>query len=180
MVGHITGVLGFLITSPTLHLHTLAFPNTFYARQRPAGQIDNLESVTQEIKLMMNPDTAFTAADPNAEIPTFGAKDVGDLTWKNLLDAYSCTECGRCTDQCPANLTGKKLSPRKVMMDTRDRMEELAAFRKGSGEEHDGKSLISDEYVSVEELRACTTCNACVEAAGNINPLDIIIQREET
>ena len=126
---------------------------------------------------MMNPDTAFTAADPNAEIPTFGAKDVGDLTWKNLLDAYSCTECGRCTDQCPANLTGKKLSPRKVMMDTRDRMEELAAFRKTSGENHDGKSLLSDEYVSVEELRACTTCNACVEACPvMINPLDIIIQ----
>lgn len=177
--GHITGVLGFLIYLPySKHLHILlAFPNTFYARQKPAGQIDSLESVTQEIKLMMNPDTAFAAADPNAEIPTFGAKDVGDLTWKNLLDAYSCTECGRCTDQCPANLTGKKLSPRKVMMDTRDRMEELAAFRKGSGEEHDGKSLISDEYVSVEELRACTTCNACVEACPvMINPLDIIIQ----
>ena len=157
--GHITGVLGFLIYLPySKHLHILlAFPNTFYARQKPAGQIDNLESVTQEIKLMMNPDTAFAAADPNAEIPTFGAKDVGDLTWKKPPRCVFMHRVWPLYRSMPSQLNRKKLSPRKVMMDTRDRMEELAAFRKSSDEAHDGKSLLSDDYVSVEELRACTT-----------------------
>jgi Fe-S oxidoreductase len=107
----------------------------------------------------------------------FGARDVFDLSWKNLLDAYSCTECGRCSTECPANQTGKLLSPRKIMMDTRDRMEEAGSKRNASGEfEPDGKTLLND-YISVEELRACTTCNACVEACPvSISPLDIIVQ----
>lgn len=180
--GHILGVFTFIVYLPfSKHLHImLAFPNVFFSSLQPKGFMDNMESVTKEIKLMMDPNAAFAAPPEGeeAEIPTFGAKDVTDLTWKNLLDAYTCTECGRCTEQCPASQTGKKLSPRKVMMDTRDRLEEVALNIRANGVfVDDGKSLISDEYVSVEELRACTSCNACVEACPvTISPLDIILQ----
>lgn len=181
--GHILGVMFFLVyVTYSKHLHImLAFPNTYFGRQKPKGYIDNLGEVSKEIKLMMNHDTAFAAPAETevAELPTFGAKDVFDLSWKNLLDAYSCTECGRCTAACPANITGKKLSPRKIMMDTRDRLEEVGKQmeeKKGKWED-DGKSLIENGYISVEELRACTTCNACVEECPvMISPLEIIIQ----
>lgn len=177
--GHLVGVLAFLCYLPySKHLHILlAFPNTFYARLQPKGYMSNMPEITKEIKLMMDPNAA-PPAEPAAPIK-FGAKDVFDLSWKNLLDAYSCTECGRCTAECPANRTGKKLSPRKIMMDTRDRLEEVGdklAANNGVWAE-DGKSLIENGYISIEELRACTTCNACVEACPvMINPLDIILQ----
>lgn len=180
--GHILGVLGYLMYLPfSKHLHImLAFPNVYFSSLKPAGYLENMDVVTKEIKLMMNPDTAFAApADgAEAEIPSFGAKDIQELSWKNLLEAYTCTECGRCTEQCPAAQTGKKLSPRKIMMDVRDRTEEVAFnIRKNGSFVDDGKSLISDEYISVEELRACTTCNACVEACPiTIKPLDIIME----
>ncbi|MFY0644119.1 MAG: (Fe-S)-binding protein [Bacteroidia bacterium] len=170
---HIIGILLFLNYVPySKHLHIfLAFPNTYYGRLNPAGQFENMPEVTNEVRLMLDP----SAADPNAPPPEkFGVNDITDLSWKNLLDAYTCTECGRCTSSCPANLTGKKLSPRKVMMDTRDRMEELGAAKATNGADHtDGKSL--HDYISKEELWACTTCNACVEACPvNINPVEII------
>jgi heterodisulfide reductase subunit C len=174
--GHILGILGFLVYLPySKHLHIiLAFPNTYFSSTAPKGYISNMPAITSEIKYAMDPSQPEPAVDPNM---VFGAKDVMDLTWKNLLDAYSCTECGRCTSACPANLTGKKLSPRKIMMDTRDRLEEVAAvidIKKIW--ETDGKSLLND-YITEEELRACTTCNACVEECPiNISPLDIIVQ----
>ena len=163
------------------HLHImLAFPNVYFSSLKPKGYIDNMPEVSKEIKLMMDPNAAFAAPaeGADAEIPTFGAKEVTDLAWTNLLSAYTCTECGRCTEQCPAAQTGKKLSPRKIMMDTRDRLEEVALnIRKNGVFVDDGKTLLSDEYISVEELRACTTCNACVEACPvMISPLDIIVQ----
>ena len=170
---HIIGILLFLNYVPySKHLHIfLAFPNTYYGRLNPAGKLDNMPEVTNEVRLMLDP----SSADPDAPPPEkFGVNDVTDLSWKSLLDAYTCTECGRCTSNCPANLTGKKLSPRKVMMDTRDRLEELGKAKKENGKDFtDGKSL--HDYISKEELWACTTCNACVEACPvSINPVDII------
>ncbi|MBL7779134.1 MAG: (Fe-S)-binding protein [Chitinophagales bacterium] len=179
--GHYIGVLLLLVYLPySKHLHILlAFPNTFFARLNPKGYISNMPEITKEIKLMMDPSAVPPPADANAAPVKFGAKDVMDLSWKNLLDAYTCTECGRCTSACPANQTGKILSPRKIMMDTRDRLEEvgsIVAANNGVWKE-DGKSLIENGYISIEELRACTTCNACVEECPvMISPLDIIVQ----
>ena len=173
---HIIGIFAFLNYLPySKHLHImLAFPNAYYARLQPAGQLHNMPSVQNEVKYMMHPELAPTG---EAQPMKFGAKDVMDLSWKSLLDAYSCTECGRCSASCPANLTGKLLSPRKIMMDTRDRLEEVGRqIPKGGSFNGDGKTLLND-YITVEELRACTTCNACVEACPvSINPLDIIIE----
>jgi heterodisulfide reductase subunit C len=178
---HIVGILIFLnYLYFSKHLHILlAFPNTFYADLNAKGKLDNLESVTNEVKLMMDPSADPFAAptDPTAVPVKFGASDVQDLNWVQLLNAYSCTECGRCTSSCPANQTGKKLSPRKIMMDTRDRLEEVGKnidLNKGVFVD-DGKSLLHD-YISTEELWACTSCNACVEECPiNISPLSIII-----
>ena len=173
---HITGIFAFLNYLPySKHLHIiLAFPNTWYGRLQPMGKMENMPAIQNEVLYAMQPELAPT----NAEAPMkFGAKDITDLSWKNLLDAYSCTECGRCSAACPANTTGKLLSPRKIMMDTRDRMEEVGKNITKNGEfKDDNKSLLYD-YISVEELRACTTCNACVqECPVSINPLDIILQ----
>jgi heterodisulfide reductase subunit C len=178
---HIVGILIFLnYLYFSKHLHILlAFPNTFYADLNAKGKLDNLESVTNEVKLMMDPsaDPFAAPADATAVPAKFGASDVQDLNWVQLLNAYSCTECGRCTSSCPANQTGKKLSPRKIMMDTRDRLEEVGKnidLNKGVFVD-DGKSLLND-YISTEELWACTSCNACVEECPiDISPLSIII-----
>ena len=176
---HILTVFGFLCYLPySKHLHImLAFPNTWYARLTPKGQMENMPEVQKEVRIMMG----LEQPDPNApaELPEFGANDVFSLSWHNILQAYSCTECGRCTASCPANLTGKKLSPRKVMMNVRDRAEEVGKnieTGKFTRENYnDGKSLF--DYISPEELHACTTCNACVEACPVlINPLDIILK----
>lgn len=169
---HILGILAFLNYLPySKHLHIiLAFPNAYFSDLRPKGKMENMPAVQKEVTLMLQPELA-AAEPPTTDMPKFGAKDVPDLTWKNILDAYSCTECGRCTAACPANLTGKKLSPRKIMMDTRDRAEEIGKL--GNTE---GKTLLRD-YISEEELRACTSCNACVqECPVSINPLHIILQ----
>jgi heterodisulfide reductase subunit C len=170
---HILGILAFLNYLPySKHLHIiLAFPNAYYSDLRPMGKMENMPAVQKEVQLMLQPELA--GSEPASDtIPKFGAKDVGDLTWKNLLDAYSCTECGRCTAACPANITGKQLSPRKIMMDTRDRAEEIGLL----ANKEDGKSLLRD-YITEEELRACTSCNACVqECPVSINPLHIILQ----
>jgi heterodisulfide reductase subunit C len=175
--GHILGIFAFLNYLPySKHLHIiLAFPNAYYSRLEPQGTLSNMPEIQQEVLYMMDPSSAPASTD--AAPVSFGAKDVTDLSWKHLLEAYACTECGRCTEQCPANITGKKLSPRKIMMDTRDRAEELSARMDKNGNiEADGKSLLHD-YISVEELRACTTCNACVEACPvGIEPLSIIMQ----
>jgi heterodisulfide reductase subunit C len=178
---HIAGILVFLnYLYFSKHLHILlAFPNTYFANLNPQGQFDNLESVTNEVKLMMDPtaDPFAAPANPDAVPAKFGASDVQDLNWVQLLNAYTCTECGRCTSSCPANQTGKKLSPRKIMMDTRDRMEEVGKNIDANNGVFvpDGKSLLND-YVTTEELWACTTCNACVEECPvNISPLSIIM-----
>jgi heterodisulfide reductase subunit C len=179
---HIIGILVFLnYLYYSKHLHILlAFPNTYFADLNPKGQFDNLESVTNEVKLMMDPNAdpfAAQAVDENAVHRKFGAADVQDLNWVQLLNAYTCTECGRCTSACPANITGKKLSPRKIMMDTRDRLEEVGKnidANKGIFVP-DNKSLLND-YITPEELWACTSCNACVEECPvNISPLSIIM-----
>jgi heterodisulfide reductase subunit C len=179
---HITGILifmNYLYFSKHLHI-LLAFPNTYFANLNPQGQFDNLESVTKEVKMMMDPNAdPFAAApvDENAVPSKFGASDVQDLNWVQLLNAYTCTECGRCTSSCPANITGKKLSPRKIMMDTRDRIEEVGRnidANKGVFIP-DNKSLLND-YITPEELWACTSCNACVEECPvSISPLSIIM-----
>lgn len=172
--GHIIGILLFLNYLPfSKHFHIImAFPNTWYSRLNPPGYFASNEAVTTEVKLMLDP----SAQPPDGYVPpsSFGVRDIQDLSWKNLMDAYTCTECGRCSSNCPANITGKKLSPRKVMMDTRDRLEEVGKRLDQKQDATDGKSL--HDYISAEELWACTTCNACVEACPvNISPVEIIM-----
>ena len=182
---HISGILFFLnYLYYSKHLHILlAFPNTYYGKLTPKGQFKNLEAVTNEVKLMLDPSAdPFAAPAEDALIPDkFGASDVMDLDWVQLLNAYTCTECGRCTSECPANQTGKKLSPRKIMMDTRDRLEEVGKnidANKGTFKD-DGKQLL-DDYITKEELWACTSCNACVEACPvSIDPLSIIMDMRQ-
>ncbi len=181
---HIIGILIFLnYLYFSKHLHILlAFPNTYYASVKPKGTLNNLEAVTKEVMLMMDPNADPFAAPAEGETEEepakFGASDVHDLNRVQLLNAYTCTECGRCTSACPANLTGKKLSPRKIMMDTRDRLEEVGKnIDANNGEfKDDGKQLLND-YITPEEIWACTTCNACVEECPvSINPLSIIVE----
>ena len=180
---HFIGILFFMnYLYYSKHLHIiLAFPNTWFANLKPKGQFNNLDSVTTEIKLMMDPNAdpyAAPAEGEVAEVPSkFGAEDIFDLNQHQLLSAYSCTECGRCTSVCPANITGKKLSPRKIMMDTRDRLEEVGKNINKNGKfVDDGKKLL-DDHIQREELWACTTCNACVEACPIlIDPLSIIFE----
>ncbi len=181
--GHILGIMAFaLYVTYSKHLHIfLAFPNTYFSNLEPKGKFENMLSVTNEVKLALG-----LIQDDGSMLPptSFGANDVNNLTWKNIMDSYSCTECGRCTEVCPANITGKKLSPRKVMMDTRDRAEEIGSFiEKGKTIEEAltlGNTLYSETYVSKEELMACTTCNACADACPiNIDPVNIIMQMRQ-
>jgi heterodisulfide reductase subunit C len=177
---HILGILAFLNYLPySKHLHiVLAFPNTYHSNLKPKGAFTNMESVTQEVKLMMDPEAdpyAVSDTDVADEVQRFGAKDVTDLSWVQLMNAYSCTECGRCTSECPAHQTGKILSPRKIMMDTRDRLEAYGDRLDGIKTEVDDQTLL-DGYITREELWACTTCNACTDACPiNIDPLSIIL-----
>ncbi len=177
---HIVGIFAFLNYLPySKHFHILlAFPNVYFSKLEPKGQLDNMLSVKKEVELMFNPDADPYASptEPVGEPLRFGAKDVVDLTWKQLMDSYTCTECGRCTSVCPANITGKLLSPRKIMMDTRDRLVEIGKGIDKHGKDFsDNKSLIRD-YISEEEVLACTSCNACTEACPvNNDPLSIIV-----
>ncbi|RMG85671.1 MAG: (Fe-S)-binding protein [Bacteroidetes bacterium] len=192
---HILTVYAFLNYLPiSKHLHILlAFPNTYFAKLDPKGKMENMPEIMNEVKSMMDPNAAFDDADAGEELPVFGSNDVMSLSWVNVLNAFTCTECGRCTAECPANQTGKKLSPRKIMMDVRDRAEEISkniaanntdciredargeGVRLTKDNYDDGKSLF--DYISREEIHACTTCNACVEACPVlINPLDIILK----
>lgn len=182
---HIIGVLFFLnYLYYSKHLHIiLAFPNTFFASTRPQGALKINQNVLKEVKLMLDPNVDPFATPSEEQTPPekFGASDVFDLTWVQLLNAYTCTECGRCTDECPANLTGKKLSPRNIMMKTRDRLEEVGKnIDNNDGKfKDDGKQLLND-YITTEELWACTSCNACVEACPvSINPLSIIMDMRQ-
>lgn len=177
---HIVGIFAFLNYLPySKHLHILlAFPNTYYTRLEPKGKMDNMPEIQREVLYAMQPELIPTTETTEPETPKrFGAKDIFDLSWKNLLDAYTCTECGRCTAACPANMTGKILSPRQIVMATRDRMVDVGNNIDANNEfVDDGKTLLHD-YIKVEALRACTTCNACVqECPVNINPLDIILE----
>ena len=170
---HIIGIFLFAVyVTYSKHLHIfLSFPNIYHSSDHEKGKMSNMDSITNEIKMMMGVSTEEVNEPPKR----FGAKDVTDLSWKNILEAYSCSECGRCTSVCPANITGKKLSPRKIMMDVRDRSEEIGKM-KDKNLNYDDKSLLGD-YISNEEIFACTSCNACVEECPiNINPLDIIIE----
>tara|TARA_B110000091_G_scaffold124067_1_gene133430 strand:- start:297 stop:1448 length:1152 start_codon:yes stop_codon:yes gene_type:complete len=177
---HIIGILifmNYLYFSKHLHI-LLAFPNTYYAKVNNLGEINNLNTVTNEVKLMMDPDMAFSnETTESEEIEKFGASDVMDLNKLQLLNAYSCTECGRCTSVCPANITGKKLSPRKIMMDTRDRIEEVGRnLDLNNGVFVDDEKSLLNDYITKEELWACTSCNACVqECPISIDPLSIIL-----
>ena len=179
---HILGVfifLNYLYYSKHLHI-LLAFPNTYYANLESKGKFKNIKSITSEVKLMLDDNNNYVDND-GSEIETFGASDVSELSWIQLLNAYSCTECGRCTSECPANLSGKKLSPRKIMMDTRDRLTEFSKNIKLNSKEYlgDGKKLLGD-YISNEEIWACTSCNACVEACPiDIDPLSIIMSMRQ-
>jgi heterodisulfide reductase subunit C len=189
---HILGILAFAVyVTYSKHLHiALGFPNVYFSDLQPKGEMQNMPEITKEVQLALglpvstasdgsqtNDNGEQPGVDSPAEIGRFGAKDVDDLKWINLMNAYSCTECGRCTAACPANITGKKLSPRKIMMDTRDRLEDIQKGWKTNGYEYkDNKSLLGD-YITAEELNACTTCQACINACPiNINPLDIILQ----
>ena len=184
---HILGILAFAIyVTYSKHLHiALGFPNVYFSDLQPKGEMQNMPEITKEVQLALglplSTDTDGSQVNDNgeqpAEIGRFGAKDVYDLKWINLMNAYSCTECGRCTSACPANITGKKLSPRKIMMDTRDRLEDIRRGWESNGDDYkDDKSLLGD-YITAEEINACTTCQACINACPiNINPLDIILQ----
>jgi heterodisulfide reductase subunit C len=172
---HILGIMAFaLFVTYSKHLHiALAFPNTYFANLGSKGEIANMPAVTKEVKIMME----LEQPGEEAEVARFGAKDVEDLSWKSLMDAYSCTECGRCTSQCPANQTGKELSPRKIMMSTRDRLEDIQKGWLKNGYDYKDEKSLNGDYISEEELLACTTCNACVEACPiQISPLDIILE----
>jgi len=176
---HITLIFLFMNILPySKHFHVfMSVPNVFYSRVNPLGKLPNMDNITKEVKSMMNPETAFaTTSEPPTEIERFGVKDCEDVTWKNYLDSLSCTQCGRCTSVCPANITGKKLSPRKIMIDLRARMKEKAPHLIKDGKTfNDNKSLIHD-YISVEEIWACTTCNACAqECPVNINHPEMIV-----
>jgi len=178
--GHLVIVLSFMNFLPySKHFHIfLAFPNVWYSNLNPKGQLSNMEAVTNEVKIMFDPNADPYAAPPEpvGEPETFGVKDITDLSWKSILEAYTCTECGRCTDNCPANQTGKLLSPRKIMMDVRDRAVELGDLKRKNGKDFTDENILLRNYITEEEIWACTSCNACVEACPvNIDPLSIIV-----